>query len=105
MIVVTNIEWDTDSETAEECRLPTVVLVDGVRDEEVTDFTVESEISDQLSDAFGFCHKGFTWNEINPSYKTHAGGGFFPDRLGFINLNFCQTIVEGKLSQPPVSGV
>jgi hypothetical protein len=75
-LLITNVKWDTEGETLEECRLPnTVVMLDapGNPDEET--------ISTTLSDAFGFCHDGFKWERLNPAHDTHAGGGFFPDRL------------------------
>lgn len=46
----TNIEWDIDNE--ENVLLPTEIEIpEGMTDEE--------EISDYLSEATGFCHKGF----------------------------------------------
>ena len=51
-----NIKWDTDGATFKECGLPrSVVIPDSVSD-------VEEEISDWLSDTYGFCHNGFTTN-------------------------------------------
>lgn len=47
-----NIQWDTESR-AEFNLLPKEVLIPkGMTDEE--------EISDYLSDTFGYCHKGFS---------------------------------------------
>lgn len=47
-----NIEWDTDGECPIPLILPTMVHIP----EGMTDV---DEISDWLSDEFGFCHKGF----------------------------------------------
>lgn len=51
-----NIKWDTDGATFKECGLPrSVVIPDTISND-------EEEISDWLSDTFGFCHNGFTTN-------------------------------------------
>ena len=48
------IKWDTDGATYKECGLPTSVIVPfGM---------VEDEVSDWLSDTYGFCHDGFCTN-------------------------------------------
>lgn len=46
-----NIKWDIDTEDSVE--LPTEVEIPNT----ITD---EDEISDWLTDTFGFCHKGFS---------------------------------------------
>lgn len=65
-----NIQWDIDleddemcqEEVLEECGLPTEVEIpDGVTDEE--------EISDWLSNEYGFCHAGF---ELRLSEQTQG---------------------------------
>lgn len=48
------IKWDTDGATYKECGLPTSVIVPFYMD--------ENEVSDWLSDTFGFCHDGFCTN-------------------------------------------
>jgi len=51
---VSNIVWDTDDEV---CDLPKSVMFFGCPDALSDDD--EDAISEMLSDAFGFCHKGF----------------------------------------------
>ena len=54
-MIATNIEWDLEG--YEETILPTEVEIpEGMTNEE--------EISDWLSDLTGFCHKGFTLEEL-----------------------------------------
>lgn len=48
------IKWDTDGASLKECGLPTSVIVPFYMDED--------EVSDWLSDTFGFCHDGFCTN-------------------------------------------
>lgn len=84
-LLITNIQWDTEGESLEECRLPsTVIMLDApeqaLRSQDVND--MEEAISTTLSDAYGFCHGGFKWEVLNDAHDTHAGGGFFPERLG-----------------------
>ena len=52
-----NIKWDTDGATYKECGLPRSVVIPG----EVGDS--DDEISDWLSDTFGYCHFGFRVSE------------------------------------------
>ena len=57
-----NIKWDTDGEDIEGLNLPTEVeipdnLISGY-DEKNIDYYY-SDISDWLSDEYGFCHWGF----------------------------------------------
>lgn len=49
MLKATNIEWDTDGKVVD---LPNTVPIP----DELTD---EDDISDYLSDEYGFCHYGF----------------------------------------------
>ena len=81
--LLTNIQWDTNGESVEECNLPEYVLVIDVLTP-LDDEFVEETIGDSLSEAFGFTHDGFSWEQLTPAQYTHAGGGFFPDRLGVI---------------------
>lgn len=57
-LIITDIEWDTDGmDAVEDCDLPTTVIV---LDAESADIDyVDNEISELLSDEFGFCHYGF----------------------------------------------
>ena len=82
-VLLTNILWDTEGESVEECNLPSSVLVIDVLTPPVDEF-VEETIGETLSEAFGFTHDGFRWEQLSPAQDTHAGGGFFPSRLGVI---------------------
>lgn len=48
------IKWDTDGASLKECGLPTSTIVPFGMDED--------EVSDWLSDTYGFCHDGFCTN-------------------------------------------
>lgn len=50
----TRIKWDTDGATLKECGLPTSTIVPFGMDDD--------EVSDWLSDKFGYCHAGFSTN-------------------------------------------
>ena len=59
---VENIKWDTDGKDIEELGLPTEVeipdeLISGYDEKEIDYYY--SNISDWLSDKYGFCHGGF----------------------------------------------
>jgi|PlaIllAssembly_1097288.scaffolds.fasta_scaffold123289_3 hypothetical protein len=82
-LLISNIQWDDEGMGLEECALPTVVVMLDVPDE-VDQVELEDNISETLSDSFGFCHNGFTWERLNPAHDTHAGGGYFPQRLGLM---------------------
>ena len=82
-VLISAIEWDDEGMGLEECCLPSQVVVLDVPEEEDSDpEEVEENLSELLSDAFGFCHKGFSWGPLYEVQNTHAGGGFFPERLG-----------------------
>jgi len=49
-----SIKWDTDGATLKECGLPSMVVVPYCKDED--------EVSDWLSDVYGYCHDGFKTN-------------------------------------------
>lgn len=83
VILLTNIQWDTEGVSVEECNLPSSVLVIEVPAPPDDEF-VEETIGDALTEAFGFCHDGFSWEQLSPAKDTHAGGGYFPNRLGVI---------------------
>lgn len=61
-----NIKWDTDGYTYKECGLPRSVIIPA-------GMTDADEISDWLSDTYGFCHDGFRLSE-----KTHKTAKFMP---------------------------
>lgn len=63
--VVTNIQWDTDGHSLNECGLPESVLYLGmpVQSEDFDD--VDERISVDLSDRFGFCHDGFKLDTLD----------------------------------------
>ena len=86
-LLITNIDWDTDGHPIEECNLPsTVVMLYAPGEPDITEdsvsLDVEEAISTTLTEAFGFCHKGYLWERLSKAHDTHAGGGFFPERLG-----------------------
>jgi hypothetical protein len=78
-LLINGIQWDTEGETLEECRLPeTVVMLDAP---DTIGEVEEDIIGSTLSDAFGFCHYSWNWERLTPVADTHAGGGFFPTNL------------------------
>ena len=83
-LLLTDIQWDTEGESLDDCALPSTVLVLDVNnpDEEY----INNDISEALSDSFGFCHNGFQWERLNQVQDTHAGGGFFPARLAIMRM-------------------
>jgi len=82
-IHVFDIEWDDEGMGLEECNLPSaVVMIDVPNDVDTEE--LEDTISNQLSESFGFCHKSYNWQVLTPAQDTHAGGGFFPPRLGIM---------------------
>ena len=88
MHVLIKPEWDDEGMGLEECALPATVVVLDVPDvpEGIQPQEIEDELSELLSDAFGFCHYGFTWERLTEVQDTHAGGGFLPERLGLIRF-------------------
>lgn len=79
-LIVTDIQWDTEGETAEACALPeNVVVLDAPANMTFND--LDNGVSEVLSDAFGFCHQGFSWEQLTSDHYTHAGGGIFPKHL------------------------
>lgn len=54
--VIRNIKWETDGEKVE--GLPNSVIVNIDVDPE----TIEDDVSDYLSDEYGFCHNGFEFS-------------------------------------------
>ena len=63
-IIVKNIKWDTDGETVD--GLPDNVVIDELTPNMAE---VEDEISDYLSDTYGFCHYGFDYEIVNNTTK------------------------------------
>lgn len=58
---VDNIKWDIDYDE-NGVYLPTSVIIEV--DEPVDEFDAEQMVSDALSDTYGFCHHGFTYELI-----------------------------------------
>lgn len=58
-VLVTDIEWDTDG--AKVGGLPDKVIIKGLPPNMAE---VEDEISDYLSDTYGFCHNGFSFEVL-----------------------------------------
>lgn len=87
-LLVTDIAWDDEGMGYEECCLPTTVVVLDAPDipEGIQPQEIEDEVSELLSDAFGFCHMGFVWQRLSEIHDTHAGGGFLPERLGLVRF-------------------
>jgi hypothetical protein len=86
-VLISGIEWDDEGMGLEECRLPSHVVVLDVPEERDADpEEVEENLSELLSESFGFCHEGFQWAPMSAIYphRTHAGGGYYPDSLGVV---------------------
>ena len=94
-LLVTEIEWDTEGESNEECCLPSAVIVLDAPSSYGQDY-IENDISEQLSDAFGFCHYGFQCHPLTDSQDTHGGGGYFPDRLAVMRAPEYDRQDDGK---------
>lgn len=60
-IVVSEIEWDTDSDNV--C-LPRQVLLPDILTKRASEEGFDGIVSDWLSDEFGFCHKGFKLTKV-----------------------------------------
>lgn len=91
-LLITEIEWDTEGESIEECALPkNVIVIDAGNELDHPDLfdpdDLNEEISNLLSDAFGFCHYGFQVEKLTKQHNTHGGGGLLLDRLGIINAS------------------
>lgn len=61
LINVTDIKWDTDGE---EVDLPDEEQIDLDISNESDWDEIEEEISNYLSDTYGFCHDGFNYDVI-----------------------------------------
>ena len=62
LINVTDIKWDTDGE---EVDLPDEEQINLDISNESDWDEIEEEIGNYLSDTYGFCHDGFTYNVID----------------------------------------
>ena len=60
-MVVSEIEWDTDSDNV--C-LPRQVLLPDILAKRANEEGFDEVVSDWLSDEFGFCHKGFKLTKV-----------------------------------------
>lgn len=85
--ILCKVKWDDEGYGLKECRLPEQVLILNVPicgELAIGKFSleIEDEIGDLLSNSFGFCHDGWTWENFCP---THAGGGYLlPPNTGVI---------------------
>ena len=83
-ILIHDIEWDDEGQGLDECRLPSNVLL-------LADTPIEEDdVSEYLSEAFGFCHYGYNFTQFDQYRReqaTHAGGGFYPDDLAIIKID------------------
>lgn len=62
-IEVSNIDWDTDEETAKANDLPTeltLTLGDEIEGTCLDEEEIADRVSEYLSDDYGFCHNGFS---------------------------------------------
>ena len=83
-LLLTNLAWDSEGQTLEECRLPdNVVVLDFNDDGTYLIDEYNDNISDLLLNNFGF-HASFTWERLTDSHDTHAGGAFFPKNLALV---------------------
>ena len=88
LLLLTDIQWDTDGESIEDCGLPSNVIVFGLtvdsflQDGELTDDASEA-VSTGLSDAWGFCHQGF----VDRILQINDGQGFYANRVGVMRVN------------------
>ena len=81
-IVLTNITWDTEGQTLEECNLPETVLV--VDSHYAMSERLRDVICSALFESFGFKFDGFEMKRF-VEQKTHPGGGYFPPRFAVIH--------------------
>jgi hypothetical protein len=81
-LLLTDIQWDTEGQTREECRLPENVIV--LDCPELPVFSDSERIGIHLLDTFGFDHDGFNAEKLSEVHDTHAGGAFFPTNLAVI---------------------
>lgn len=81
--LITNIEWDSEGETLEECMLPDNVLMLNVPNP-TADEDLENNIGIALSNAFGFNVIDFKFNPFNEYSLTHPGGALFLPRLAVV---------------------
>lgn len=59
-----NIKWDTDGDKVALNMLPKEVNWENYTYEDWNDDDIENELSDYLSDNYGYCHFGFEYEEV-----------------------------------------
>lgn len=69
---VGNIEWDTDGEDIEDLDLPESIVLSVALEKGDDRDVAEDYISDYLSDTFGYCHFGFSLEEIDRDHFTYT---------------------------------
>ena len=87
-IIVTDIDWDTEGQALEDCKLPEAILV--VDSHHPMSGQLEEFIGVEIFNKFGFNHNGFKC-ERYVDQATHPGGGYFPKNLAllpFDNWNY-----------------
>lgn len=81
--ILSDIEWDDEGQGPDACGLPSTVLV-------VSNLPLnEEELSENLSNVFGFCHYGFqtdSYVEYLRRSSDAASGGLYPEKLAVIIL-------------------
>lgn len=60
-ILCYNIKWDTDGQKVKLAKEVEVEVEDGLSESDLEDV-----LPSALSDATGWCHKGFEWKEARP---------------------------------------
>lgn len=81
--LITEIEWDSEGETLEECQLPDNVLMLNVP-EPTADEDLENNLGIALSNAFGFNLYTFKFCLLTNQDYTHVGGALFLPRLAVV---------------------
>ena len=65
-VKVYNVKWDCDNDDPKEMDLPEEFEIEVYHDE---DFDLDDEVSDAISDEYGYCHYGFDYDIINNDEK------------------------------------
>ena len=81
--LITEIEWDSEGETLEECQLPSNVLMLNVA-EPTADEDLENNIGIALCVKFGFNVYSFKFSLLTKDDYTHVGGALFLPRLAVV---------------------
>jgi hypothetical protein len=58
MHLLLKVDWDTDGESLKACNLPRYILVFNAPTDNDDEDYLSQELSDAVSDTFGFCHFG-----------------------------------------------